>query len=277
MDEPMTHKDPSLRMPSRASLVRAAGYLPVLLVMLALVFILKAFVVDAVMIPSHSMEGTLLVGDCVLVNKLVNASSVSDVANAGVASMRLPSIRSIEPGDVVVFKFPDVNEVGSPHDPVWFVKRCVANAGDKVCVSSGRVIVNGVGMSDREETNTMDDMETVVVPYAGESIQLTKENIDRWESLIRGEGHSCENTTAAGILIDGSPATAYTVAQNYLFVLGDNRAHSYDSRSWGFLPQSNVIGKATMIYWSMDRAAPVHDIGDFFSSIRWNRIGKFVQ
>jgi signal peptidase I len=67
------------------------------------------------------------------------------------------------------------------------------------------------------------------------------------------------------------------VPSGSLFVLGDNREHSYDSRYWGFLPVSNVIGQVIMVYWSVDISRSTHTIAALFSSIRWNRIGTFVH
>lgn len=97
-------------------------------------------------------------------------------------------------------------------------------------------------------------------------IDLTRAHFSQWEELIRREGHVVERS-AAGFLIDGQQARSYTVEQDYLFVLGDNRNHSYDSRYWGFLPEGNVVGKATLVYWSASQV----------EGIRWGRIGTLVQ
>src|SRR6266852_6153778 len=103
MGRPMVRYLHSRLITSRDAFTRTAGYASILFVTLTLACILKVFVVDAVMIPSHSMEETLLVGDYVLVNKLVKPFPPSSgVAGAGASFAHLPGIRSIEAGDVVV-------------------------------------------------------------------------------------------------------------------------------------------------------------------------------
>jgi signal peptidase I len=84
-------------------------------------------------------------------------------------------------------------------------------------------------------------------------------------------------TSTSEIIIDNKPVSSYTIEKNYLFVLGDNLNHSYDSRYWGFLPEENIIGKAMMVYWSRSQLKPSRGFSGFLSSIRWNRIGRFVD
>jgi signal peptidase I len=258
-----------------------SSYVQVLLCAAILAFVLKAFVVDAVVIPSPSMERTLLVGDFVLVNKLVHGPPVREgkhAASSEAGFAFLPSVRQIDRGDVVVFKLPsDLQTV--PESKEWFVKRCVGRPGDEIAIRSGNLYVNGelLPLFSADAPGDEENFGPLVVPGAGQEIVLTQRNYRQWEKLIRREGHSLEFTPARGIVIDGLPATRYTVGKNYLFVMGDNRDRSFDSRSWGFLPEENVIGTATCIYWSMDRRNHHGGIFDFFSAIRWNRVGTLIR
>ena len=276
---------------SSKSLKSASPYVQVLLCALVLAFVLKAFVVDAVVIPSHSMERTLLVGDFVLVNKLVHGDATrtgKQAVSLEAGFKSLPSIRRLDRGDVLVFQFPARTQ-NAPAPDRWFVKRCVGLPGDKIEIRDGNLSVNGELVPSAPANPSGDDEEQyvplgegeyfgpIVVPRAGEEIPLAQNNFPRWKKFIEREGHSCEFTPDRGIMIDGAPATRYAVEKNYLFVLGDNRDHSFDSRSWGFLPQENVIGTATCVYWSLDRTNPSGGITDFFSAIRWSRIGTLVR
>ncbi|MBU1298298.1 MAG: signal peptidase I [Bacteroidetes bacterium] len=79
------------------------------------------------------------------------------------------------------------------------------------------------------------------------------------------------------ILIDGIRTNKYVIEQDYLFVLGDNRDNSSDSRYWGFLSEDNLIGKAVIIYWSWDSEMPAIDILGRISSVKWERVCKIIK
>lgn len=251
---------------------------------------LKMFFIDAIVIPSRSMENTLLVGDYVLLNKLVHGVSSeeqSSIAEAKISSLQFPFVQPVKPGDVIVFKFPNVDSSSANNGPLYYVKRCVARGGDEVFMKNGLMYVNGECVPDissnRKSTSVAEtdswlgNNRHITVPMKGDVISLDHNNVGMWSVLIRNEGHTVENSSSEGILIDGTAATQYRVQKNYLFVLGDNREHSYDSRSWGFLPEDNVIGKTMMIYWSVNQSFSIHSFSDFVSNIRWNRIGKFIH
>ncbi len=250
----------------------------VVLIPVAAALLLRTFVIDAIAVSSDSMETTLLPGDHVFVNKLVYGTRFPlrlPFSQAAAQFFRLPGLRSVKRGDVVVFEFPRSDQAAE-NGAVYFVKRCVGIGGDTVAVQNGRIIVNGMaldipgsGWGDRvrESGAGRDDCGPFVVPQRGDFIQLDAKNISSWAPLIRLEGHHVERNALEGILIDGKPAYAYRIENSYLFVVGDNRDHSYDSRWWGFLPENDVLGRATMIYWSADDA----------SSIRWKRIGRMVE
>ncbi|MBQ5393450.1 MAG: signal peptidase I, partial [Alistipes sp.] len=110
------------------------------------------------------------------------------------------------------------------------------------------------------------------IPKRGATIDLTVENLPLYERIITAyEGHTLE-LKGDEILIDGTPATQYTFALDYYWMMGDNRHNSADSRFWGFVPEDHVVGKASFIWLSTDR-----DKGSFPANIRWERLFKKVK
>ncbi len=232
--------------------------------------ILKIFVVDAIHVPSRSMEGTLLEGDYVLVNKLIYGAKTPrhiPFVKSDFSFFQLPPLRSIERGDVVVFEFPEPGL----ESPAFFVKRCAAISGDVIEVHDGLLFVDGKNASRQPGARGNQvlgaDFGPVNIPRAGDFLELTNDTKTIWRDIIAKEGHRISTGPSSEILIDGHPASTYRVEKNYLFVLGDNSRHSYDSRCWGLLPEENVVGEAMLVYWSMSE----------LSSIRWERIGTLVE
>jgi signal peptidase I len=118
------------------------------------------------------------------------------------------------------------------------------------------------------ERYSLDDYGPVVVPRRGLTVVLDEATVGLYRiAITRDEGHRVERS-ATGILVDGRPATEYTFEQDYLFVLGDHRDDSADSRTWGFVPVRNLIGRASWLYLSWD---------DDAGAVRWNRIGQAVR
>jgi signal peptidase I len=207
------------RIPGR---LRDAAEIFGLTVVLALA--VKTFLLDAVHVPSASMENTLMVGDFVLVNKFAYGASTPrflPVLGSRLPVLRLPAPGSPRRGDVIVFYAPD----GSP--PRLYVKRLVGLPGDTVMLRGGALIVNGQEIpsppSAKPAQTPVPDFGPVVVPAAGGRILY--------------------------------------------FVLGDNRDDSLDSRAWGFVPFDRVVGRAMMIYWSVDGR----------TGIRWGRPGTVIR
>ncbi len=246
---------------------------------LVLAFTLKLFVVGAIMVPTHSMESTLLPGDFVLIDKLV-MSPRPDTSPAEASLFHLPVLQR---GDVIVFDAPEIEGIPSIEEGQRFVKRCIGLPGDVVAMSNGSVYVNGTEMKSPERAATglgndaTNDFGPVTVPYRGMVIPLSGGVSPRWKEFIRREGHTLSLSATEEVLIDGMPSREYTVERNYLFVLGDNRRSSLDSRSWGFLPADSVVGKAIVIYWSRNQEASDHDRAQTGPSIRWNRIGSLIR
>lgn len=237
----------------------------VLLSTLVFAVSLKSCVIDAVKIPTDSMSGTLLTGDYLLVNKFIYGGRTPEkFFFLPLPHVRFPALSTVRRGDVIVFHFPgEADEIHSLSRRL-LVKRCVGIPGDTVEVSNRNLIVNGY----RAE-HSFSQFDTVpffsIVPYKGMVLALNENTIRQRSIFIQREGNSVavDNGT---VLINGAPAQSYTVRQNYYFVVGDNAKNSYDSRSWGFVPEENIIGKAMMIYWSKDE-----------DGIRWGRIGTVIK
>lgn len=184
---------------------------------------LLTFVVQPFLIPSESMEHTLLVGDFLLVNKQVFAPS----GKPGGWLHSLMPYRDVQRGDIVVFHHPD---------PSYLVKRVVGLPGDHIRIEDGRVLVNEV---------PLEEPYVVLEPAAPNPFRdnfparlYTDPNIDpSW-------WHELQSLTLNGELV---------VPPGEYFMLGDNRNHSKDSRFWGLVPREAIVARPLLIYFSVSR------------------------
>lgn len=182
---------------------------------LVLFFVIRTLLVQAFKIPSASMEQTLIVGDFLLVNKLVYGPKIP------MTDIHLPAIREPERGDVVVFKYPLDQSLD-------FVKRCVAVAGDTVEMRDKVLFVNG----DRVDE-----------PYV--------QHIDgRIHSSLHGRPEG--RVIPARFPLPRDNFGPITVPEGNFFMLGDNRDNSRDSRYWGFVDRGLIEGTPLIIYFSWD-------------------------
>lgn len=116
----------------------------------------------------------------------------------------------------------------------------------------------------------IDNYGRIVIPKAGISVELNKNNIAIFKRLITVyEGNTLE-IIKDKIFINGQESNSYTFKLNYYFMMGDNRHNSLDSRFWGFVPEDHIVGKALFIWMSIDQD------GTFIDKIRWNRLFKFI-
>jgi signal peptidase I len=106
------------------------------------------------------------------------------------------------------------------------------------------------------------------IPQRGETIALTAENWAIYQPVIvQYEGRSARQMTDSTFAIDGERATTYTFEQDYFFVMGDNRDNSQDSRFWGFVPMTHVVGKAVVTYFSWNHESWRPRLGRIFRPI----------
>jgi signal peptidase I len=216
-----------------------------------LFLIIKTFIVEAFKIPTGSMENTLLVGDFLLVNKAVYGAQIP------FTTIRLPAFREPQRGDVIVFEFPDRSMVHSD-DEKNFVKRVVGVHGDTLEMLDGAVLLNGRSLEEDYVIHSSSGGDAIAEDFGWQRNFLVR----------RAEAHSgyhpSRNTWGPLIVPEG----------NY-FVLGDNRDNSYDSRYWGFVPDSVVKGQPLVVYYSFERdrvrRAP------WLTNIRWSRLGERIR
>jgi len=117
---------------------------------------------------------------------------------------------------------------------------------------------------------TRDNFGPLRIPQKGVGVELTVENLPLYERIITAyEGNSLEVRDGI-IYINGEEARKYTFAQDYYFMMGDNRHNSLDSRYWGFVPEDHIVGKPALIWLSIDGNKK------FPNNIRWRRFFKFV-
>jgi signal peptidase I len=227
------------------------------------------FIVQAVKVPTGSMQNTITIGDHLLVNKFIFAPGDS-----------LPFLpqREIKHGDIIVFKYP-----GNPYDPkrddradnrpifTNYVKRVIGLPGDRIRIQGNSVVVNDkVVLEHRivaKDHNRKDPLEII-------------------DSPPRKAGELYDVYYRPGPEDDNQDYDAFqgkdelVVPEGKYFVMGDNRNNSEDSRYWGFVPRDLVIGRAMFVYWSYDESAPPSNYGilvDFFVNTRWSRTGTLVK
>jgi len=185
--------------------------------------------IQAFRIPTGGMKSTIPVGDFILVDKYWPRNNFS------------------QQGDIVVFKYPE--------DPsLDYIKRCVAVGGQTIEVRNGDVYIDGKPEGKEVALGRK------YIPEDGRNVKYTKIKTPNGKNYVVRHyvDRSSQNDNYGPV----------TVPEGHYFVMGDNRDNSADSRTWGFLPEDNVVGKAGIIYWSWDRVN---------KKVRWLRIGRTLE
>ena len=206
--------------------------------------------VQAFVIPSASMESTLLIGDHVLVDKLVFAPQ------DGAAAHALPN-REVRRGDIIVFRYPlDIRQD--------YVKRAIGIPGDHIRFVDKQLILNGRPVNEpyTQHSSSFPDMYRDNFP-APSALPLRPRAMEMLQNyVVNGE---------------------LVVPRNYVFAMCDNRDDSDDSRYWGLVPRENIVGTPVIIYWSYDASTMdltngnigldhiVDVVTHFFTKTRWKR------
>jgi signal peptidase I len=212
--------------------------------------------VQAFVIPTGSMEDTLLIGDHLLVDKLAYSPP-------GPLTKHLLPYEDIRRGDIIVFRYPmDIRQT--------FVKRVMGVPGDHLRLANKRVFLNGHPLEEPYKYNKT-------------------EYIDSYRDNFPGEPNVNLYQPAQEMLMNNVQNHEVVVPPGHYFAMGDNRDSSLDSRYWGFVPRENIIGKPLIIYWSYDASTEalsnpaigidhlIDLLEHFFTKTRWRRTFRLIH
>jgi len=223
----------------------------ILLLLFGTTTLMQAFV-----IPTGSMEDSLLIGDHLIVDKLAYAP-------AGSVMSRLLPYTPIQRGDIIVFRYPvDTRQT--------FVKRVIGIPGDRLRLRNKQLYLNG---------------KEVLEPYKYHKTEYIDSYRDNFPSAPNTSIFKPGMDMLTNQVVNGE----VVVPADHYFAMGDNRDLSLDSRYWGFVPRENIVGKPLLIYWSYD--APTERLQtpmigldhakdlavNFFPKTRWRRTFQLIH
>jgi signal peptidase I len=218
-----------------------------------------ATLVQAFIVPTPSMDTTVMVGDHLIVDKL-------SYSPAGPISRHLLPYTEVKRGDIIVFRYPvDISEN--------YVKRVMGVPGDRIHLEEKAVVLNG---------------KKLVEPYVRHIRPYLNQYADNFPAIPPGpEIPPADRERAQGMFSEHVVNGELVVPEGFYFAMGDNRDDSSDSRYWGLVPRENIIGKPLLIFWSYD--ADTQDLvgftanhfldlaKNFFVKTRWDRELKLVR
>jgi signal peptidase I len=217
-------------------------YIEPFLIAAVVALFIRQFVVEAFKIPSGSMIPTLTIGDHLLVNKFVYGPRIP------FTDARI--FRGTEPkrGDIIVFKYPNDESKN-------FIKRVVGLPGDKIEIVKGRLLINDQPVPQKEIGFYDDADRTAGLSFSRP--RLLDEQLGGVKHHILYMYDQAEKNFGPQL-----------VPKDSVFVMGDNRDNSQDSRVWGFVRFEKILGRALIIYWSWDGNG---------RWVRWERIGSLIK
>ncbi len=229
---------------------------------LLIAFFIRSFVIEAFKIPSGSMIPTLMIGDHIFVNKFTYGLRIP------FTKKKIITFGTPQRGEAVVFIYP----VEESKD---FIKRVVGLPGDAIQIRGDDLIINGMPVTRQPVQVTTDSGEkSPLLKVIPEAVAATIGTpaipvFPGWRHF----NYFIEKTGEVGhfVQFDERPSEAdleFVVPQGHLFVMGDNRDNSSDSRDWGFVPMENVKGRALFVWLSIDYDR---------KTLRWNRFGKWIR
>ena len=253
-------------------------------------------------IPTGSMQPTLQPGDNILVNKSIMGAIIFNIWEAAedkeVEIHRLPGLGKVKQNDVLVFHYPYThkNDSLSMHLLKYYVKRCIALPGDTMGIRKGHYYIKGINEQigniesqkrieklqkenvrgivmdtypwDKYIDWTIQDFGPLHVPSRGQTIVMDSTAVKLYRNLIEWEQKEKLTYQGKEVFLGDSLIQEYRFQENYYFMGGDYMENSKDSRYWGLLPESYIVGVATRIWKSVDRST---------GKIRWDRVMKKIE
>lgn len=250
-------------------------YFESLTVTLVMALFGMTFILQAVTVPTGSMQNTILIGDYLIVNKFI--------FNPGGQPLPFLPMREIQRGDIIVFKYPGNSidprsdrERGLVKYQLNYVKRVIGLPGEKVEFKNNHVYINDQLLPEHRMIGN-----NVVRDGALETREFEpREADDKWTVYYDDR---TMRAAQSGMRFDpdrfnfGVEGKQMIVPENSFFVMGDARDDSDDSRGWGFVPRELVIGRAMFVYWSCDRGTSNGSMAGCLTHPRFDRILKFVK
>jgi len=225
---------------------------------LILAMVIRTVLFQPFTIPSGSMMPTLLVGDYIFVNKFAYGySKYSLPFSPDIFSGRLFGADP-KRGDIVVFRFP-------PNPEIDYIKRCIGLPGDHIQVTDGVLYVNGKPVPKVADGTFTSDYKL----DPGADVPVFRETLDNGKTY---------DTLDQSPVSRGDNTREFIVPEGHYFMMGDNRDNSLDSRfDVGFVPAENLVGRASVIFFSLGNDTSFREIWKWPTNMRWDRLFKVVE
>jgi signal peptidase I len=269
-------KAPVTPVATKTAMSETREFLAYLLKLGLFVLILRSFIFAPFNIPSESMQPRLVVGDYLIVAKWPYGYSKYSMPFSWPILPGRIFARQPERGDVAVFKAPPGNDVD-------YIKRVIGLPGDLIEMRMGQLFINGNAVPKKRVANFVIAVSPNTSCYADEFEQTASDGSRRCsyprflETLPNGKSYFVLDLAT----IDADNSEVFSVPEGHLFMMGDNRDNSLDSRfpaaegaGIGIVPQENLVGRALFTVFSTDGSSSWYKPWTWFSAARWGRIGE---
>lgn len=263
-------------------------------------FCLQIFLFTSFKIPSDSMKPGLVTGDNVLVNKAIYGARLFNIMgvlnNKYVTVYRISGISKIKHNDIMVFNFPHPNTWDriEMHLMKYYIKRCIGLPGDSLQITNGFYINNNhssIGNINSQKDLSLRAASTfeegvynafpfdsilswniqsfgpLYIPKKNDILPMNRTYYILYKKLIEWEQQTVLSYQDSIVYLKGQPLDSYQFQKSYYFMAGDKVEDSQDSRYWGLLPEEYIVGKAWVIWKSID---------PYTGKFRWERFLKRI-